>query len=75
MIISSFDNDITITLIEKQPKKKKSSRFAGCGTGTGSRGKRDGISRDKILRTVRDKCGHGIFFVAGLDAGLRDDAG
>ena len=65
VITSLFDNDIATTLIERQPKKNKSSRFAGCGTGTGSRGIRDGIPRDKILMTLRDKCGHGIFFHAG----------
>ena len=44
-----------ITLIERQPKKKI------CGM-------RDGIPRDKVLMTVRDKCGTWFFF-------LRDDAG
>ena len=37
-ITSLFADDIVITLIEGQPKKKKSSRLAGCGMETGSRG-------------------------------------
>ena len=63
-ITSLFHNDIAITLIEKQPKKKKSIRFAGWGTG---------FSGIKFWLQCGINVGTWFFFLR--DAGLRDDAG
>ena len=47
---------------------------AGYGTGKGLNVMRDGIPRDKIFTTKRDRYGYGIFFWCGIrDNGIVRD--